>query len=67
MLSGVDRGLLLDVCGAHLFVLSTDAQADLEPAGGRGEWQQWEMGLNFLSVTWHGEAFHRPGLHYTKV
>jgi hypothetical protein len=42
-------------CGAHLFILSIDAQTGLN-------WQQQgEMAL-FLSAVWHGEAFHGLGV-----
>jgi hypothetical protein len=56
------------LCGAHLFVLSNDEQAGLEPAGGPWWWwQQWqqqpqEMASNVLSVTWLGEAMHGLGV-----
>jgi hypothetical protein len=48
------------VCGAHLFVLSIDEQGGLE-------WWWWqqqqrEMAPNFLSITWHGKAFHGLGV-----
>jgi hypothetical protein len=45
------------VRGAHLFVLSIDAQAVLEQ-------QQQEMVPHFLIITWHEEAFH--GLRGTR-
>jgi hypothetical protein len=33
---------------------------------GAGVWRQWESSC-FLSVTWHGEAFHRLGVQGVEV
>jgi hypothetical protein len=43
------------VCGAHLFVLSIDLQAGLEPVAAK-------MVPSFLSAAWHLEAFQRLGV-----
>jgi hypothetical protein len=55
------------VSGAHLFVLSTDEQTVLEPVAVVAAVEVVaKMAPNFLSVTWHGEAFHRLGVHDVK-
>jgi hypothetical protein len=44
------------VCGAHLFGLPIDTQQVCR-------WQQWqEKAPDFLSIMWHGEAFHGLGV-----
>jgi hypothetical protein len=45
--------------GAHLFVLKIDMQAALKPVA---EVAAARNGAKFLSVMWHGEAFHWLGL-----
>jgi hypothetical protein len=49
---------------------TTDVQAGLEPAAvTAARWLSWwqEMAPDFLSVTWHGEAFHGLGFRMLKV
>jgi hypothetical protein len=57
------------VCGVHLFILSIDAQADLEPAVAMvmvAVATAMRNGMKFSHITWHEEAFHRLGFQYVK-
>jgi hypothetical protein len=51
----------------HLFALPNVSQAGMEPAVVGWQWQwQWQL-TSFLSVTWHGEAFHGLGVQAIEV